>query len=280
MTKMYIKISQNKYLKNDTDSFLFFIDNISVGKKVLWINNTYIRYISYFLIKYIFTGAFYFWAMNYFSKQIQIDENFIFKVQWAWNWSNSITIQDIKWEIKVIKKTSSIKSFNNEKDFYELYWNTPSKILLPKSTFTSENVIEMDFITWGSFMNWIQFWKVSYQESLNIFNDIKKHIEWFYPEKWQYIIHWDLWTANIYIRNTNYYLIDYSDSFVSDKNYDLYILLKSILADFWKIERSTRIFQHNTQGLFLSKLGISDKYLQEIEEIYFHKLELKHGKQN
>lgn len=279
MTFNYIQKWELKYIKDDLSSILLYFDYFSPGIHLPIILKNYqkIKYFFYKFFRIIIIVIFFTKLYKLVYKIIKEEENFIIKIIWEGNWLNTIQLVNINGEYKILKKVYNEEIYNKEKLFYDTYKNNISNIKLPKCIFHKDNIIEMEFIKHKTFEKLINEWYVGYNESIQIFHTIKKQIPIFYGS--HTLIHWDFGQPNIFFISPDiFYLIDFSDCFEFDYNYDLYVLYKKINFSFHKILLKQKVLQTKLKEDFIKSLWITQEKLEIIENRYFKNRNIKHQK--
>lgn len=278
MKNKYIKKWSNKYIKNDLSSLLIYFDYFSPGISLPKFMKKYtiLRYSFYKIFRFLIIGIFFTKLYHFLYEMIELDDDFIIKVQWEWNWSNTITLIE-KDEAKVIyKKVYSQEIYQKEKLFYNTYkLNWSKNICLPQMIFLDNNVIQIEFIQLKTFEKLINEGYFSFKESVKKFFVLQKELELFYQNK--SLIHWDMWDPNIFLsKSWKTYLIDFSDNFHFTYKYDLYVLYKKIYFAYNKLLLTQKVIDSVFEKDFLLTLWILKEELKKIENKYFENVSKKH----
>ena len=217
---------------------------------------------------------------------MRLEGDFIIKINGNGQWPSEVTVFNSDGKLYVKKKVAKRSIFLKEESFYETYKDVNSQIRLPKYNFESNRCnIVTEFVRGKSLDRMLNEGVFSFQDSMKIFESILNDLNAMYgPRNPERLIHGDLSTLNILInkdhdsKKPSFFLIDYSDCFLSVREYDAYVLLKSFLCNFQKIKRDDFIVGSEYKDLFLSKLGIRNDELERVEKIFFGILKKKHPK--
>lgn len=212
------------YIRDDYDTFLFFLKHLHHGYEVPFFKrSSYFRYFFNKIYDNLVFFLFIFRIEHFFTKSTYLKEDFLVKIEGSGNWPNTITIKKEKGELWVYKKVHSNKRFEKEKSFYEKYKNNESSFNLPKSFFYKNNLIKIEFLEAPSLQKLLKKGLCSNKKILNYFEKIISSLKNFYPNNEKSLIHGDFTSNNLHLSD-KYYLIDYSDSFVYERGYDIYSL--------------------------------------------------------
>lgn len=264
----YIK-KDNKYIKKDLTSLFLYYDFFSPGFRLKGMFNPF--WLKLFLHKVLKFVIFIVYITNLYRlsyEVIDLDEDFIIRILGKGEWANEIVLKESKGKLFIYKKVASAENYEKEKKFYNLYKNNKSRIKLPKHVFLPNNLIQIEFIKAKTMQR--LFWEGSLSnKKLRLFyQNIAKELPNFYKNnKRQYLVHGDFGFSNIFkdTEDKHYYLIDYSDSFVSDYFYDKYVLFRKVL-----LATKTIKVEDSIVGTHLSE------DFKEYEDLYFKRMKEKH----
>lgn len=168
-------------------------------------------------------------------------------------WYNTVKLIQINGQLKIIKRTSDKSAYVREKKFYQKYKNNSSNIKLPNMKFCGNNLIEIEFLKMKSFQKKINDGSINLEIALSHHNKIIKHMQLFYKNKTT-LIHSDFSTENIFIHNNIYYLIDFADSRIDNIQYDMYVLLRSIIFTYNHSKINKKVDKYSLKEENLSTL--------------------------
>jgi tRNA A-37 threonylcarbamoyl transferase component Bud32 len=211
-----------------------------------------------------------------FFSTITLDDDSILIINNNGSSKNSIKLVRNKDVFKVIKSVSNKELIISEKKFYNTYKKNDSIIKLPQYRFLDKYTLECDFVQEKTFQRMIIDGTLSFESAMKHFYRIKKHLPKFYMNN--KLIHGDLAPINIFISKNNYYLIDFSDSERNIYQYDLYVLLFSILFSYKFIdvnEKSIETFNYLNFSVY-DLLSVNRSEFEKIEALFRSKRKLKH----
>lgn len=256
-----------QYIKNDLNSLLLYFDHFSQGLFLpKYLSTPFIRNITHKVLRAMVIFMYLSKLYKLIYKVELLNEDAIIIVKGQGLWRSTVRLIKVNDKLIILKKVHNNDVYLREKKFYEEYKNNKSRIRLPKHTFLKDNKIEIEFIETKSFQRLIIDGTCNLDKTMDFYNDIKNELKIFYKNK-PTLIHGDMYLSNIFIKNDKYYLIDYSDSYVSNYNYDYYVLLFSILASFFYISISDKTIKNivvnnkKTEDI----IGISKNKIKEIE---------------
>lgn len=230
---------KNKYIVNkgfsvryDLKSLLLCFDYFNHGI-ILPKNLDYIftRRLIHYVLRCLIAIAFLLRLYKFFYKIVELNDNAIVIFKGKGQWSSTVKLVRKNNTFKIVKIPYDKQYFMKEKEFYKEYVNQKSKIKLPTCTFTKDGLIEIEFLNTKSFQRLINEGSMNRKNALDHFNQIRKEYKKFYNISLS-LIHGDMSPENLFIKNKNYYLIDFADSHMYTPHYDLYILIRSILFSF------------------------------------------------
>lgn len=266
MRKNYL-INKHFYIKNDLQSLLIYYDFFSQGISFPKLKNQFILKIAHSLLRFsiIFMYITKFYLFIY--KTTNLSEDALIIINGQGSWGSTIKLIKKNNKFKIIKKIRNANLYQKEKDFYNLYNLSNFRIKIPKCIFLDNNIIEMDFINAKSFQRQAIDGSLSLKSSLLYFEDLKRELLKFYGEK-ETLIHGDLFLPNIYIKDNNFYLIDFTDSHINTYIYDIYVLLFSILCSYNVIDINEKtLMQTSVYGKnVVDFLGITKNELAKVEK--------------
>ncbi|MBI5122779.1 phosphotransferase [Candidatus Roizmanbacteria bacterium] len=260
MKNNYI-INKGYSVKYDLKSLLLCYDYFNHGIKLpRYIDYIFMRKILHYILRIIIIIAY---VLNLYKlkyKTIILDENSIVIFKGKGEWANTVRLLEVDGGLKIQKITFDKQTYLREKNFYK---NNYLNFKLPKMYFKGNNIIEIEFLKVKSFQRLINDGSINLDNSIYHFNKIKKFFKLFYKNNHS-LIHSDMSIENIFIKGNNYYLIDFSDSRIDDIQYDLYVLLRSIIFSFNhdKVNKQKNIYSLEKEKLSkLLKLNV-EKIIQ------------------
>ena len=267
MNNTYL-LNKGFYIKEDLSSFLFYFDHFSQGLTLpKYLGHRMMRKFAHVVLRQLIIVMYLSKIYKFKYEIVRRKDSAIIIITGKGKWGNTLRVVERNGGYKIIKKTFDKKKFEKEKKFYTLYKTNHSRIKLPQHTFLSKNTIEMEFVKAKNFQRLIADGTISFGEALNEYEKIKESMRQLYGTE-NTLVHGDLWPGNIFIDGNTYYLIDYSDSHMSNLNYDLYVLLYSILASYYYItDKEKTIANYSFQNVSMANLIETDnKNLLKLEK--------------
>ncbi|HEX8965408.1 MAG TPA: RIO1 family regulatory kinase/ATPase [Patescibacteria group bacterium] len=250
------------YIKDDLKSLLLYYDFFSQGLSLpKQISHSFIQKSLHRTLRLLIIILYITKIYLLVYKRVNLEDDAIIIIQGKGTWGSTIKLVEKNNEYKILKKVRNKKLFLKEKMFYDTYKNTGTKIRLPECKFLSKNIIEMNFLKLKSFQRRTIDGTFNFKKSVMYYKDIRNELEKFYKNK-RTLIHGDLFLPNIYIDNNEYYLIDFTESHNETFQYDLYVLLFSILCSYGIIKLNEKTIKNSTVNgestLNLLKININD----------------------
>lgn len=265
MKSEYI-LNKNYYIKDDLASLLLYFDYFSAG-----INLS--KYTSINLIKKLIHSGLRLSVMvlyclkihKFFYEPVELDEDALIIVRGQGKWGSTVKLVKSNGKLKIIKKTFNTKNYLKEKKFYQTYKNNSSKIKLPEYLFLKDNTIEIEFLKCKIFQRGVNEGSVSFKSAIRHYNFIKEELKKFYKTE-KTLIHRDTDLTNIFIKDSQYYLIDFTESRNDSYKYDFYNLLYAILYSFGYIANNEKSII-NSKSKNINILNLLDINTQELKVI-------------
>lgn len=273
----YVK-KDNVLIKKNYKVIMLYIKQISPGiilPKI--IDLQILRFIAHKLFE-IFVLIFYVtraYQLRY--KDLFIDDNSLLIINGKGKWKSRVKLKKINNRLIINKTVNDLISFRSEKKFYKLYKNNKTRIKISDYEFKDKS-ITYSFINAKSLQRQILEGTLSYHASMQHFYNIKNELKKMYSGSPSFI-HGDLAPLNIFFDGKgNYYLIDFSDSHTYLPQYDLYVLLYSILFSYNIISVNEKsISKYNYKGENIKKiLGVDINMLNNIETHFIDRRNKKH----
>lgn len=270
MKNNYI-INKEFYIKDDLSAVLVYFDYFSQGLSVLnkYTDSTFIRKSLNTLLRGLIVLAYLSKIYKLLCKTVSYNDDAIIIIKRKGHWANTLRLVNKNGKLKVLKQSFSNNFYEREKAFYQTYKNNSSKLKLLNHRFLSKNTIEIDFFKSKTLQRLINEGSINFEQALEHVNKIKKELKVLYKDNTA-LVHGDLWLTNIFISRDCYYLIDYTDSHVETLEYDLYVLLISLLSSFRRFGTNRAYFDfYLKKRSFISKLlEIDIDNVLKIEERY------------
>lgn len=265
-------INKGYYIKDDLTSLLLYFDYFSQGLSLpKQLGDPLIRKLLHFVLRIFIIVLYITKLYTLLYKTTYLKENATIIIKGRGSWGSTIKLIKKKDKFKIIKILQNKNLYEKEKKFYNIYKNKSTRIKLPKSRFLKGNVIEMEFLKLKSFQRLTIDGTLSFNQTIFHYNKLCEELISFYGNK-RTVIHGDLFLPNIYIGNSIYYLIDFTESQQDTYHYDLYVLLFSILSSYNLIsfnEKTIKRFHLDGKSIYKS-LNIDYEKLLAIENKFMN----------
>lgn len=237
-----------KLIQDNLKSILLYYDHFYPGVKLPRILDYRVsRKFVHFLLRIAIIIAYHLRVYKIWLPIVDADEEALIVINGTGRWLSKIKLIKQNDKFKITKTMSDTERYFKEKRYYELYKDKSKHILLPRNIFLEDNTSESEFIKHKTFHRLLADGTISFNKAMFHFNNIKSELKKLY-KKGKTVIHGDLNSINIFIENNRYYFIDFSESQELNYQYDLYVLLYSLLTtmDIIQInEFSIRNYKYN-----------------------------------
>lgn len=167
----------------------------------------------------------------------------------------------------VKRKIYSDEIYKIYKEYYLKYYENKSNLSFPKAVFDDdEKTIITDFIRAPKLLNLFYDKKHGFDGIINIYYKICDQLDIMYDKESFGPVHGDFSVVNILVDGDDYFLIDYPDSFLYERKYDKYLLIRSIF----------KFFGIGIEFNSLSKyIKLNEEKFNEYESMYQYRRGLK-----
>lgn len=271
-TGSYLIVKKNKYIvKNDFESFsLFYLYFLfrpqfksNIIKKMFFVfDKSLFRILKLFFISKI--------NRLYLFKKKFLNKNFLVQRIGTGKRPSIIELYKSNEQYYIIKKFHDTCFFKKEILFLQKYFKNKSSIKFPAYKILDNNQIQYEFIQTQNLATQIRLGYFKFKEIIDIYNSFCNSLDKLFKNQTT-LIHGDLTPDNIYYYKNNFYVIDYSDSHIYDKDYDKFILLERLISDYFVIGNKNKIrkfdkFSESKVKLFRThrKQYLEKKHFQKI----------------
>ncbi|MCK5122940.1 MAG: hypothetical protein KAQ87_02225 [Candidatus Pacebacteria bacterium] len=247
-TSSYLIVKKNKYIiKNDFESFsLFYMYflfrpqfRLSTLKKIFSIFDKFLfKILKLFFILKINKLFFIFFKRKYLNKE------FLIQRIGTGRQPSIVELSKNDKQYYIIKKFHNAHLFKKEVLFLQKYFENKSSIKFPAYKIVNNNQIRYEFIQIQNLATQIRLGYFKFEEIIDIYNSFCNSLDKLFKNQTT-LIHGDLTPDNIYYHKNNFYVIDYSDSHLYDKDYDKFILLERLSSDYFMIGNKKKIREFN-----------------------------------
>lgn len=278
----YISFKNGKYhIKNEYCAFKLFYNYFLFRPRI---RNKLFKKIIFFIdiLGITVLKIFFSLRLYYFLPTTNLNQNFLVSRTGVGNYRNIVTLYEEDSNVIIGKKYHDLNSFKREIKFLELYSINTTKIKVPKHSIDfNSKTIKYEFLSHPCFTTEMRRGRIDRNEALRIFVKIAENLKKLYRSEIAYI-HGDISPDNIYLINSNIYLIDFSDAEYLPIFYDFLFLLYRILQEYDEFDMED-FFEHLNSDQYLRSIvicllghKIDNKIKNEFFNIYKRKLKYKH----
>lgn len=235
----YIKFS--KYLiRNDLESALVFYDYFLFRPLS---GNNFVKYILRFSDPFIKSFLHFLFALrlnNCLTKN-DSEKNFVIfrKNKRGLYGEPDIYLKKNSNRLVLVKEYKDGKILDKEIKFLSTYKDKTSKILFPQFSRINDVEAEVEFLRLKTLASQLCSGEISKAQLFVIFHEMSKALDALYigySDK-KCLIHGDLSPTNVFAADNAFYVIDYADCHVYEKNFDKFNFLKTLLFFYYGKDR-------------------------------------------